>query len=108
MPAKDAYTKSVFRQWRHYAERSGKRWFVLSTKSGLLDPDQPITRYNVPVSDAIRNRTLRDRLRQQGREFGLEQAGKVILLDWERFEPLVKAAVGDSGTPCVCRKVYYR
>lgn len=107
VPAKDAYAKDAFRQWRRYAEGSGKRWFVLSTKFGLIQPDQPITRYNVPVSSAVRDLALRDRLKRQGREFGLEQADKVILLDWEKFEPLVRAAVGDSGTTCVLRRVCY-
>jgi hypothetical protein len=69
---------------------------ILSTKYGLLQPDQPIDKYNIPISRAIDDRALLARLKKQGAEIGLAQFDRVILLDWERFEPLVRAALPDQ------------
>lgn len=106
--AKDAYTKPIFRTWRKWAETSGSPWFILSTKYGLIAPDTLITAYNVPVSAAIGNRAFIAVLRKQGETAGLSRFNKVVLPDWERFRPLVKAAVGRGRAACVLRKVAYR
>lgn len=106
VPAKDAYTKPVFATWRSYAEQSGLPWFILSTKYGLIPPDFPINKYNVTVTTAAGDAAFLRRLRQQGDELNMGQFAKVILLDWERLEPLVRAAVPES-VPCVLRKVVY-
>jgi hypothetical protein len=94
--AQDAYTKPAFLKWRRFAEQSGAVWFILSTKYGLLRPDQRIEKYNVPISSAIGDVALLTRLKKQGVEFDLRQFDRVILLDWERFEPLVRAALPDQ------------
>jgi len=107
VPAKDAYTKSAFRAWRSYAEQSGSPWFILSTKYGLLRPDQRIEKCNVPVSAAVRDPGLLSRLDKQGQEFGLGSADQVVLLDWERFQPLVRAATRSLSVKCVLRKIRY-
>ena len=105
--AKDVYTKDSFVEWRRYAEASGCEWFILSTKHGLLSPDDIVEDdYNVPISTAICDARLLDRLRAQGAKIDFSRFDQVILLDWERFEPLVKTAVGDSA-PCVLRKLLY-
>jgi hypothetical protein len=91
--AKDAYIKSAFLKWRRFAESSGSQWFILSTKYGLLRPDQLIEEYEVPISRAVGDRTLLKRLKEQGVTFGLDKFERVILLDWEKFEPLVRAAL---------------
>lgn len=105
--AKDAYTKPAFRAWRAYAEQAGGPWFILSTKYGLISPDQPIDRYNIPVSRAAADPNFLKLLQNQGRHLQLGKFGQVVLLDWERFEPLVRAAVGDQNVRCVLRKVRY-
>ena len=107
VPAKDAYTKSVFKKWKNYAEQSGAPWFILSTQYGLIKPDKCIENYNEKVSDACRNQKLKDDLRAQGNELGLGDFDKVILLDWEKFEPLVKAAIGDGKAKYELKKMYY-
>jgi hypothetical protein len=107
VPAKDAYTKAAFRVWRSHAERSGGPWFILSTKYGLLQPDQLIEKYNVAVSAAVGDAGLLSRLDKQGQEFGLGSVGRVVLLDWERFQPLVRAATRSLSVKCVLRKVQY-
>ena len=105
--AKDAYTKPAFGAWRAFAEQSGSPWFILSTKYGLLHPDTEITRYNVPISVALSDPTFFDRLAEQGRRLGLNKSQRVVLLDWERFQPLVRAAVGDAQVPCVLHRLQY-
>ena len=105
--AKDAYTKPVFRTWRSYAEQSGCPWFILSTKYGLITPDQPIQKYNVPISAAVRDAALASRLEAQGHELNLGSFERIVLLDWERFKPLVRAATGRLQVKCVLRKIQY-
>ena len=107
VPARDAYTKSVFRAWRAHAEGSGLPWFILSTKYGLISPEQPIEKYNVPISAAVGSAALCSLLERQGRQLKLGSYDRIVLLDWERFKPLVRAAVGDSSTKCVLRRVKY-
>lgn len=105
--AKDAYVKAAFTQWRRYAEDSGCPWFVLSTKHGLLEPDEAVPGpYNVPISAALRDAELASRLEKQAKRIDFSRFDKVVLLDWERFEPLVRAAVGSSA-PCALRKILY-
>jgi hypothetical protein len=105
--AKDAYVKAAFTQWRRYAEDSGCPWFVLSTKYGLLEPDEPVPgAYNVPISAALQDPRLARRLAEQAKRIDFSRFERVVLLDWERFEPLVRAAVG-SSVPCALRKILY-
>lgn len=105
--AKDAYTKPAFLSWRQHAEQSGKPWFILSTKYGLIEPGEKIERYNAPVSRALADTTFLNRLGEQGRQLGVEKFDQLVLLDWERFQPLVRAAAGNSGVRCVLRKLLY-
>lgn len=104
-PAKDAYLGQRFAKWRSYAEASGTPWFILSTKYGLLRPDDPIEHYNVAVSQALRDTSLLQRLREQGSALGLDRCEQLILLDWDRFEPLVRAAVPNPAVACVLRHI---
>lgn len=107
VPAKAAYTKPVFAKWREHAEQSGYSWFILSTKYGLLSPDDPVEPYNIPISAALADKALRSLLADQGRRLGLDQAEEVILLDWEKFQPLVRAAVADPNIHCKLRRLFY-
>jgi hypothetical protein len=72
-----------------------------------MRPDQLIEKYNVPISEATRDPKLLTLLAQQGTDLNLAQFDQLVLLDWERFEPLVRAAVPDPKTKCVLRKVQY-
>lgn len=80
--AKEAYTKSAFRSWRKHAEQSGKPWFILSTKYGLVEPNQKIEKYNVPVSTAVADPAFLNRLEAQGRQLGLAKFDQLVLLDF--------------------------
>lgn len=46
-PAKDLYVSALFRKERPYAESSGKPWFILSAKYGLVPPDEVIEPYDM-------------------------------------------------------------
>lgn len=50
-PAKDLYTSPLFARERRHAEASGKPWFILSAKHGLVDPDQVLEPYDLRLSD---------------------------------------------------------
>lgn len=43
--AKDLYISDWFKKARRVVETEGWRWFVLSAKHGLLDPEEPIAPY---------------------------------------------------------------
>jgi hypothetical protein len=51
-PAKDLYTSPLFRGRRAFVERSCARWFILSAKHGLVDPDTVLEPYDVTLDSA--------------------------------------------------------
>jgi hypothetical protein len=50
-PAKDLYDSRLFRRRRSYAERRGRRWFILSALYGLVDPDAIIEPYDLALKE---------------------------------------------------------
>lgn len=50
-PARDLYTSELFRLRRARAEESGKPWFILSAKYGLVSPDEVINSYDRAMAD---------------------------------------------------------
>lgn len=44
--AKDLYISPWFQGARAYAQRHGTKWYILSAKYGLIEPDQVIVPYN--------------------------------------------------------------
>jgi Family of unknown function (DUF6884) len=55
--ARDLYVSPLFRKERAYAERSGRRWFILSAEHGLVAPDEwlaPYERYLPDTPSAFR------------------------------------------------------
>lgn len=56
-PAKDLYLSTLFRGRRGYAEASGRPWWIVSAKYGLVDPDQVIAPYDTQIGQ----RPLADR-----------------------------------------------
>lgn len=45
-PARDLYTSPLFRGRRYRAEFTGKPWYILSAKYGLIEPDKEIECYD--------------------------------------------------------------
>ena len=54
-PARDLYTSALFLGRRAYVERSCDRWFILSAKHGLLEPDEVIDTYDECLADIGRS-----------------------------------------------------
>jgi hypothetical protein len=48
--AADLFTSPLFRSRRTYAQRSRRRWYVLSSAYGLLHPDAEIAPYDLPMA----------------------------------------------------------
>jgi len=49
-PAGELYIGPVFRARRAFAESSGLRWYILTAKHGLLDPEEMIGPYDLPLA----------------------------------------------------------
>lgn len=50
--AKDIYTSPFFRLKRHYAEKFGDSWFIISAKHHLLNPEKRIDPYDETLNGA--------------------------------------------------------
>ena len=50
-PAKDLYVSDLFRKMRRLVEAQGWRWFILSAKYGLLDPERVIEPYDETLNE---------------------------------------------------------
>ncbi len=56
-PARQLCCSDWFIKASAYAERHGDRWFILSSKYGLLEPDSEVEDYNV----VLRDKTITER-----------------------------------------------
>ncbi|WP_176059975.1 DUF6884 domain-containing protein [Paraburkholderia sp. BCC1876] len=52
--AKDLYLSDLFDKSRQFAEIYGEKWFILSAKHGLLDPNEIIAPYDVTLKNMSR------------------------------------------------------
>lgn len=50
-PARELYTGSLFKKRLEYAESTGRTWWILSAKYGLIHPDQEIKPYDLTMKD---------------------------------------------------------
>ena len=53
--AQDLYTSDYFSKMRAYAESTGRPWFVLSAKHGLVSPDEWLEPYDCHLPDMSRD-----------------------------------------------------
>lgn len=105
--ARDAYTGPAFMTWRAFAEDSGQPWFILSTKYGLIAPDVTITNYAVPISEAEADPSFARLLREQIGELQLDRCDEILVLDLERFQALIQAALGKAPTKVALHKILF-
>lgn len=49
-PAEDLYASPLFRRRREFAESTGRPWFILSAKYGLVAPDEVIAPYDLAMA----------------------------------------------------------
>lgn len=90
-PAKDLYVSDLFGKRRAYAEASGKLWFILSAKLGLVDPDEEIDPYDLRLDDL----SAFER-EQWGRRVVSDLADKLGSLDGLVFEVHAGAAYREA------------
>jgi hypothetical protein len=50
-PARDLYASDLFRGRRAYVENTCERWFILSAKHGLVEPDEVLQPYDQTLKD---------------------------------------------------------
>ncbi len=98
-PARDAYTGPPFTVNRHYAERFGKRWVILSAKYGFVWPDDEIPGpYNVTFNDAKTAPIGLAELRRQCREMALHEFATVIGLGGKEYRLIVSQVFASTPT----------
>ena len=110
-PAKDLYSSALFRYMRAYAEAHADRWFILSAKHGLVDPEATLVYYEQTLNkmSAHWRREWAQRVYQQmdeanlliGGPMFLWLAGKkyqrdlaLMLKDFEQDDPLTGLGIG--------------
>ncbi|MFQ5413062.1 MAG: DUF6884 domain-containing protein [Phycisphaerae bacterium] len=79
--AGDLYVSPLFCFMRSYAERHADRWFILSAKYGLLEPDARVTHYEQTLNDmpSRARRAWAERVLADMRAAGLLHAGAAFV-----------------------------
>lgn len=97
-PPKELYMESVlFEKARRYCEQFHDKWYILSAKHGLLEPDgEPIEPYDVSLSgfDAARRRTWGKNVASEIQNRDLSDSTLVIHAGKDYYEPLIAALDG--------------
>lgn len=85
-PAKDFYTSPWFVKARNFAEARASRWFILSAKYGLVDPDQILFPYNLTlnVMSISERRAWAEDVKEQ-MDRSMPQASRIIVLAGQRY-----------------------
>ena len=90
-PARCLYTSGWFQKARTYVETTGRPWFILSAKHGLLDPETVIRPYNKTLNDARRAKRrlwawkVLDRLKAH-----LDGVDSVVVLAGKRYREVLE------------------
>ena len=97
-PARDLYTSPWFRKARTYADRTGRPWFVLSAKYGLVHPREVIEPYDLTLN-AMRKA---DRRKWASRvltqlEPHLDDAKTVVFLAGQRYREFLEPSLRCRG-----------
>ncbi len=97
-PASEAYTGSMFRLNRQYAEKFGDRWIMLSPKYGFIEPDDVIPEsYDISFRLPATNPITVEVLQRQVRELGLDAFPDVIALGGSGYRGAITAAFAGTG-----------
>lgn len=85
-PAKDLYVSEWFLRARKYVERSDGRWFILSAKFGLVQPEQCIEPYEQTLNTMtlLKRKAWAQRVRMQ-MEIMLPPSARCVVLAGQRY-----------------------
>ena len=79
LPAQEAYTGSVMKEWLASPESKTEKWLILSAKFGLIEPDLPIPFYDVTWNDPSSGPLPKERVAEQIREQKLSEFERVVV-----------------------------
>jgi hypothetical protein len=97
-PVLVAYTGSMFRLNRQYAEKFGDAWIMLSPKYGFIAPDFVIAAtYNISFRLPATNPIAVEELQHQVRDLGLDQYSDVTALGGSGYCGAITAAFAGTG-----------
>jgi hypothetical protein len=97
-PAIEAYTGSMFRLNRQYAEEFGDAWVILSAKYGFVVPDFIIPEpYNVTFRLPATLPATADQLQRQVHAQGLDRYRDVIGLGGKFYRAAIASAFAGSS-----------
>jgi hypothetical protein len=104
VPAKDAYIGKTIRNWLDNPLSSQKRWLILSSKYGFIEPNHPICNYDVSFNDEktgpISDETLRRQVLHQCRwkdKKPIRDFKNIVVLGGETYFEKVKSAFLNTG-----------
>ena len=97
-PARDLYISSWFCKARSYTESTGRPWFVLSAKHGLVHPDELISPYDLTLNTM----PVAGRRQWAGRvltqlEPHLGGVGSVVFLAGQRYREFLEPSLRSRG-----------
>ena len=99
--AKDIYMPSaLFRKSRAYVESTGKPWFILSAKYGLLDIEKRIPRYNKTLNNMPKEKRYKwaqKVLKDLIPHLEKERIKSVVILAGSRYREFLEPELRDRG-----------
>ncbi|WP_372010931.1 DUF6884 domain-containing protein [Paenibacillus chitinolyticus] len=96
--ARDAYTGTLNRKARAYAEASGCDWIILSAKYGFLTPADTVSgNYDTAFGAANAGIISSDELARQWEEKGLHTYSRIEVLGGKKFRPIIGALAGTAA-----------
>lgn len=95
--ASDAYTGTLFRLNRAYAEKFGDRWLVLSAKYGFIEPDSIIPGpYDVSFKKKQSDPIVIESLHVQVAQLDLHEISTVVGLGGAEYRERVRLVFGNQ------------
>jgi hypothetical protein len=93
-PARELYVSQLFRKASAYAEASCDRWYILSAKHGLLDPDDVLEPYDLrlgtPAAPPVREWAAKVRGQLEAELAGLDVT--LIVLAGEQYRTALQGS----------------
>lgn len=97
-PARDAYTGTLNRKARAYAEACGYDWVILSAKHGFLLPEDIVPgNYDTAFGAANADIIPSEELARQWKKMRLDTYKRIEVLGGKKFRPIIGALAGTAA-----------